>query len=34
VAAGNIWLKGDGKKLGELLSMLDTFDPVFPMVTP
>jgi len=34
VAAGNIQLEGDGKKLGELLSMLDTFDPVFPMVTP
>lgn len=34
VAAGNIWLEGDGKKLGELLSMLETFNPVFPMVTP
>ncbi len=34
VAAGNIQLEGDGKKLGELLGMLDTFNPVFGVVTP
>ena len=34
VAAGNIELDGDGKKLGELMGMLDTFVPDFPIVTP
>ena len=34
VAAGNIKLEGDGQKLTELMGMLDTFDPMFPVVTP
>lgn len=34
VAAGAVKLEGDGEKLADLLSMLDTFDPMFPIVTP
>jgi alkyl sulfatase BDS1-like metallo-beta-lactamase superfamily hydrolase len=34
MAAGNIKLEGDGMKLVELMGMLDTFDPMFPIVTP
>jgi alkyl sulfatase BDS1-like metallo-beta-lactamase superfamily hydrolase len=32
--AGRIKVKGDGKKLGELLSLLDTFNGEFNIVTP
>ncbi len=34
VLAGNIEIDGDGRKLQELMGMLDTFDPLFPIVTP
>lgn len=34
VAAGNIALESDGKKPGDVLSILDKFDPVFAVVTP
>jgi alkyl sulfatase BDS1-like metallo-beta-lactamase superfamily hydrolase len=34
IAAGRIKLQGDGKKLGELMSLLDTFDGRFNIVTP
>ena len=34
IAAGAIKLKGDVELLAELMDMLDTFDPAFPMVTP
>lgn len=34
VAAGAIEVDGDGRKLAELLGMLDTFTPDFPIVTP
>ncbi len=34
VAAGNVKLQGDGKKLAELMSMLDVFTPNFPIVVP
>ncbi|MCX5971329.1 MAG: MBL fold metallo-hydrolase, partial [Coprothermobacterota bacterium] len=33
-SAGNIKVEGDAKKLAELLGMLDTFDPLFSIVTP
>lgn len=33
-AAGKIELNGDPAKLAELLGMLDTFTPDFPIVTP
>lgn len=32
--AGNIAVQGNGQKLAELLSMLDTFSPAWPIVTP
>jgi alkyl sulfatase BDS1-like metallo-beta-lactamase superfamily hydrolase len=34
IAAGHIKIQGDGKKLGELLSLLDTFEGKFNIVTP
>ena len=34
VQAGNIVVEGNGQKLSELLAMLDTFSPVWPIVTP
>jgi alkyl sulfatase BDS1-like metallo-beta-lactamase superfamily hydrolase len=34
VAAGAIALDGDEALLAELIAMLDTFTPDFPMVTP
>ena len=34
MAAGAIELEGDGEVLAELMDMLDTFTPDFPMVTP
>ena len=34
VLAGNIEIDGDGRKLQELMGMLDTFDPMFSIVTP
>ena len=34
VAAGNITVTGNAQRLGELMAMLDTFDPVWPIVTP
>ena len=32
--AGNIKAEGDARRLSELLSMLDTFSPAWPIVTP
>jgi alkyl sulfatase BDS1-like metallo-beta-lactamase superfamily hydrolase len=34
VLAGKVKIDGDRAKLGELLSMLDTFEPMFPIVEP
>jgi alkyl sulfatase BDS1-like metallo-beta-lactamase superfamily hydrolase len=34
MAAGNIEIKGDGSKLGELMGLLDTFEETFDIVTP
>ena len=34
VKSGAIGVVGNGAQLQELLSMLDTFDPIFPIVTP
>ncbi len=34
IAAGNIKIDGDGKKLGELLGLLENFKPDFNIVTP
>jgi linear primary-alkylsulfatase len=34
IAAGHITIQGNGRKLGELLSLLDTFDGNFNIVTP
>ncbi|MCY1351633.1 putative alkyl/aryl-sulfatase YjcS [compost metagenome] len=34
IKQGDIQLEGDGKKLGEFLSLLDSFDPQFNIVTP
>ncbi len=34
IAAGGIKIQGDGEKLAELLSLLDTFDGKFNIVTP
>lgn len=34
IKQGDIKLEGDGKKLGELLGMLDAFSPQFNIVTP
>ena len=34
IAAGRIKIQGDGRKLGELMSLLDTFDAKFNIVTP
>jgi alkyl sulfatase BDS1-like metallo-beta-lactamase superfamily hydrolase len=34
VLAGKVKIDGDRAKLGELLSMLDTFEPMFPVVEP
>ena len=34
VQAGQIRIEGDRTKLGELLAMLDTFEPMFPVIEP
>jgi alkyl sulfatase BDS1-like metallo-beta-lactamase superfamily hydrolase len=34
IAAGHIKIHGDGTKLGELMSLLDSFDGKFNIVTP
>jgi alkyl sulfatase BDS1-like metallo-beta-lactamase superfamily hydrolase len=34
VVAGNIKIQGNGKKLGELMSLLDDFKGGFNVVTP
>jgi alkyl sulfatase BDS1-like metallo-beta-lactamase superfamily hydrolase len=34
MAAGDIKVEGKPKKLGELFSLLDNFDPTFNIVTP
>ena len=34
VQAGQVKIDGNRAKLGELLSMLDTFEPMFPVVEP
>ncbi len=34
VKSGQVKIEGDRAKLGELLSMLDTFEPMFPIVEP
>jgi len=34
VLAGKVKIDGDRAKLAELMSMLDTFEPMFPIVEP
>ncbi len=34
IAAGSLRVQGDGRKLIELLTLLDSFEPMFPIVTP
>ncbi|MGB2609147.1 MAG: alkyl sulfatase C-terminal domain-containing protein, partial [Isosphaeraceae bacterium] len=34
IEAGSIRIQGDRRKLAELLSLLDSFEPMFNIVTP
>jgi alkyl sulfatase BDS1-like metallo-beta-lactamase superfamily hydrolase len=34
IASGDIKLEGNKEKVGELLSLMDKFDPMFNIVTP
>jgi alkyl sulfatase BDS1-like metallo-beta-lactamase superfamily hydrolase len=34
IAAGDLQIEGQKEKLGELISLLDNFDPWFNIVTP
>ena len=34
IATGGIRVQGDRRKLAELLALLDSFQPMFPIVTP
>jgi len=34
VQAGRVQIKGDRDRLSDLLTSLDSFDPLFPIVTP
>jgi alkyl sulfatase BDS1-like metallo-beta-lactamase superfamily hydrolase len=34
IAAGNMKIQGDGRKLGELMGLLDNFTGGFDIVTP
>ena len=34
IAAGQVKIKGDKAAFGRMMAMMDTFDPVFPIVTP
>jgi alkyl sulfatase BDS1-like metallo-beta-lactamase superfamily hydrolase len=34
IAAGNLGLQGNREKLAELLTLMDSFEPMFNIVTP